>query len=120
MARIQTKLVKNLTTEEYRLCRSLNLRENGDMAYQLYRLRRDKNDKARVYMIKEDGRLIAWSLVFDYCAHFYTRRTHRRKGLGTRLVNRVYRDHHGLVVYAHDEVAQGFFGAVKDKVRING
>lgn len=118
MARIQTKLVKNLTDEEYQRCYSLNLRGEGEMRDQLRRLRNDP--QARVYMLREQDQLIAWSLVFDKCAHFYTRRTHRRKGLGTRLVNRIHKDHNWPVVYAHDDASEGFFLTVKDKVRING
>jgi len=118
MPRIQTKLVKNLTDEEYRACRFLNLRGNGEMHWNLARLRNEKNANARVYMIKEGGKLIAWSLVFGDCAHFYTRSTHRRKGYGTRLVKKVNKEHDRPVVYAHDETAQEFFGAVKDMVRI--
>lgn len=90
-----TKLVKNLTPEEYRRCARLNLRFDGYMQEDLSRERRDKNSSAKVVMIRDtdSDMLIAWSLVFPYegkiASHYYTRKTYRRKGYGSRLIRAV-------------------------------
>ena len=114
--RIHSKLVKNLTDEEYKQCYSLNMREAGEMRYSLSGLRKGGGD-ARVYMLKEDGKkILSWALQFnDSSAYFYTRAAYRRKHLASRIMKKMLRDNKAIRVYPHDEISKEFFSRFGEK-----
>lgn len=119
-----TKLVKNLTPDEYARCARLNLRFDGYMQEDLQRERHDKESSARVVMIKdtESDMLIAWSLAYPHnegmVTHYYTRKTYRRQGYGGRLIKAVQKFAPKPIVVPGDEQSRLFFKAHKDQVTV--
>jgi len=109
MAKIQTKLVKNLTKDERLACGRLNMRSNGEMMYAL-----QEQPEGRVWMIWEDGRLNAWALAFSQkrhrIVHTYVRYSERRRGLGTRLMRAVNRREAEVKACPHDFASSCFYG----------
>ena len=92
MSRMRTKLVRNLTPQERLNCRRLTLRTGSMRGALNYSIQWD--EPARVFMIEDKGRLLAWALLFPYLknepwAYFYTRKTCRRRGYGTWLFRAV-------------------------------
>ena len=66
-----------------------------------------------------EGRLLAWSLVNEWNvstveAMFYTRRSCRRLGYGTRLIRKIRKDfpRRTLQVFRWNAVSDSFFDAV--------
>ncbi|QRI46140.1 acetyltransferase [Streptomyces phage Cursive] len=119
------KLVRNLTPEEYRKCRSLNLRWGGYMQEELMFARRGERGDAKAVLITESGtdRLIAWSLLLpkdgQMIAHYYTRRSCRRQGFGDRLMKSVQKvAPKPIVVPGEDIMSQRFFGKHKENLTI--
>ena len=118
--KVQSKLVVNLTKDEYQQCYRLNFGPGGSM---MYDLSYHKNDvpysKARVIRICDDeGKLLAWALLQPreindlkkgYLVYFYTRATHRRRGLGKRLMRQVQKYDPKPEVCPHDSRSGGFF-----------
>lgn len=119
-----TKLVKNLTPDEYARCARLNLRFDGYMQEDLQRERHDKESSARVVMIKdtESDMLIAWSLAYPHnegiVTHYYTRKIYRRQGFGGRLIKAVQKFAPKPIVVPGDEQSRLFFKAHKDDVTV--
>lgn len=111
---VRRALVSELSPAELAACKRLTLRD-GLMRGSLDEVRghpRDRN--SRVVLIESEGRLLAWALVYRLGkepteAHFYVRSTHRRRGLGTRLMEEVRRFTRRPQVHPHDVTSQSFF-----------
>jgi GNAT superfamily N-acetyltransferase len=122
-----SKLVRNLTSEEYDKCKSLNFRYNGCMRYDLPMARKNYPDKARVVMIKEadSGKLIAWCLAFpdsdsdNFLTQYYTRVAYRRQGYGARLVRQVSKHVGKPIVMPHDRRSRSFFRKHESQILVN-
>jgi hypothetical protein len=89
MTTIRCKLVKDLTTEEYKACYRTNFGSHGDMRAALGRVKA-QNILAYAVMIWIHDELAAWALVFDESyigptAYFYTKNIYRRKGYGFQI-----------------------------------
>lgn len=121
------KMVRNLTPEEYKKCKSLNFRYNGCMMYDLPMARRKYPEKARVVMITEaeSGKLIAWCLAFPnstddgFLTQYYTRVAFRRQGYGGRLVKHVSKFAGKPIVMPHDRRSRSFFQKHESSIRVN-
>lgn len=93
------------------------------MQEELMFARRGQRNKASAVMIfDENERLIAWSLVYEksegqMVAHYYTRRTCRRRGFGDRLMKQVQRiAPKPTVVPGEDIMSQRFFSKHQDNL----
>jgi GNAT superfamily N-acetyltransferase len=122
-AKTVVKPVRELTSQEYKKCYSLNLRYDGYMQEELMFARRgERNNAFAVMIIDEDERLIAWSLVYEkvegkMVAHYYTRRACRRQGFGDRLMKQVQRiAPNPTVVPGEDIMSQRFFSKHQDNL----
>lgn len=121
--RTRTKLIRNLTTREVASCERLTM-PRGDMRPTFQRLR--ANDEwGRVVMIEReaDGRLLAWALLFisergDPTTYMYVDKEYRRRGYGTRLIERAKRllGAHPRVV-AWNRISDAFYASV-DGVKV--
>lgn len=115
---------KDLTKEERFKCQSLSLRSEGEMCQMLaYALRREYW-LSKVLMLMQDQKLLAWAHVFSFedelpSAHFYVRRTHRRQGLATMLMQTLLNDLciKTVGVYAWDDRSHAFFDKYIDTER---
>ena len=122
----QIKLVRNLTPDEYRKCKSLNFRYNGCMMYDLP-MAKKKYPTSRVVMIKdaETDMLIAWCLAIpsystgQYVTQYYVRVKFRRRGFGDRLIKNVRKFEPSPVVMPHDRPSRGFFRKHQQNVIVN-
>ncbi|UMO76339.1 acetyltransferase [Streptomyces phage Tomas] len=121
-----TKLVRNLTPDEYQKCKNLNFRYEGCMMYDLPRVRRQQPKDAKVVMIKEaeSGKLIAWCLAYrnasgQYETQYYTRVAYRQKGYGSRLMRHVKKFADKPVVMPHDYRSRKFFQKYENSVVVN-
>ena len=110
------KLVRNMTDEEVRSCKVLGLKVVGRIVDDLkFHLKRPRSG-ARVVMIKDDQKVLSWGLI-DYTdgkypvVQVYTRATHRRRGLGTRVIQKVKRvlGSDCFVYFGHDDRSAAFF-----------
>ena len=117
---IVKKRVGELTKEEYLACKSLNMRQDGEMRTNLAflkRLAKLGRDESIVYLIWEESVLVAWALCFPITTGktvsgmFYVRKTYRRKGLGRSLWSAMLEDHNkrNIKVYPHDKQSLKFF-----------
>ena len=92
---IRSKLVRNLTAEEYKACWRLNMGPRGSMRMNLESAREGYHEGARVVMAMENNVLMGWALLFVEAGvpvvHTYVRASCRRKGVGTRILKRVQR-----------------------------
>lgn len=105
---VRSKLVSELTPNEYRACTRLSMRNRGSMYPRLQKLyhgqdyasRFDNGVPAQVFMIwdaDDDERLLGWALLFTdwygkLMSYYYVRQSCRRQGLGTKLA-RALRTH---------------------------
>lgn len=110
--RLVTKRVSELTPAEYKQCASLNMREGGAMQRMLSSQRAQR--RGTVHMCTENGMLLGWVLEFmlgtEPTAYFYVRRTHRRRGIGTKLCSKIPAD---TTVYPWDGASTAFFNTTK-------
>ena len=121
--RISTKLISNLTRDEYEQCYRLNMGDEGMMRYQLVHEREyptlAKMKGGEAYVVRalgDDGRLLGWCLLFyidaqaqDRRAYFYVRKTHRRRGIGTKLMQAARRLERAPGCNPWCDAAEGFF-----------
>ena len=63
------------------------------------------------YLAYHQGEIVGWGAYFkdDPEAHIFTHRLHRRRGIGTRLVERFKNDHPYLLFCPWHRRVQGFF-----------
>lgn len=119
MPRVQKLNVENLNSEDYAKCKSLNYRQKGDMLSTLVISRANPHKyRGRVYMIKDDSdKLLAWAIVSDGCANFYTRKSERRNGYGKQLSKAIAKDYNiwELEVGMHDKTSEAFFSGTDYK-----
>lgn len=80
-----------LNKDEYLQLLRLNMREAGTMRETLKECREQKC--GHVAYIEDEGKIVAWCLYYKTVggtgAHFYTKKSHRRRGLGTKLAEYV-------------------------------
>lgn len=114
--KVVIKEVRDLTDEEFAKCRRLNFGYKGQMRDDLIDHRYkyfNKNKPAKAIMLVEGDKLIGWSLVFPiyktkgYAAHFYIRYSHRRRGYGTLLLQKVAEIDPRPLVFPHDSRSGG-------------
>lgn len=114
--RIKTALASEVSREVLRECRSLSFRGNGEMCDALRYFR--NTDKCFVTTIRDlNGKLLAWSLLLHRGRGWrhhefmvYVRSSHRRLGLGSRLLKSAKRQvGTPIYVYPHDERSNGFY-----------
>jgi len=80
-------------------------------------MRASLDDNPVTYVMLDDDELIGWALVLK-CSYrgdfamFFVKRRYRRKGVGTRLVERIKKHHDDIYVDASgSRAAEGFFDA---------
>lgn len=112
--KLVTREVRELTESEYNACYQLNLRGAGLMQARLVDCHRYGG--TAIMLVKDDGNLLAWSLVFAwnlnedlYGAYFYTRLSERRKGYGRRLAAEVEKHFPNIIVWPSDTRGKDFF-----------
>lgn len=127
---VRSKLVKNLTPQEYADCCSLSWRHRGSMMPTLMDIR-NGNDYAkrfedgvagRVFFVCDDDKLLGWSLLFtDWYGNpmvfYYVRKANRRQGIGTRLARAVQRHHSTAHGVPHDSVSTSFFEHIETHIK---
>lgn len=120
---VHTRAVSKLTPDVYGALYKLNFRSGGQMQTVLRHFYREDSGTghARVFWIEDGGQIVSWALVFAYSAnrkktaYFYTRKTHRHRGLATKLMREVTKRYPSVEVHPHDERASGFFGKFKTR-----
>lgn len=121
--RVVKKCVRRLSDDEYSQCRQYNFGTNGKMQEDLDFARGEPGNKSKAIMIKRGEEILAWALVqFDFEAeganvYFWTRPEYRRKGLGQRLIEAVYRMDDKPYVFPHDSQSAAFFKNHIGKIR---
>lgn len=120
---VETKSLNSLTKTEYRQCYSLNSRWNGTMQETL-RLYYGRKYDAKVCLAKEDDILIGWALLYSDGrripnGHFYVRKTHRRRGVGKRLMSEALAVSPKIKVYPHDRRSGIFFAEYRRHIVTN-
>jgi hypothetical protein len=122
--RTVTKQVGNVTPEEFKQLYSLNLRNEGAMRFDLVDYRKSDPKTTHVIMIKEGPKVLAWALVFpkssykkNRLVYFYTRQSHRRQGLGTRLLKHSRKLDPVPEVCPHDKRSGAFFKKFRGTVK---
>lgn len=99
MIKLVTVSVADLTPVEYKMCSDLTLRGEGTMQGALARARARHDRFTYAIMAWENGDFVGWCLFFKripviepevYSAHFYVRQSHRRRGIGTKLIKKAY------------------------------
>jgi len=114
--KVVIKEVSDLTDEEFAKCYRLNFGARGQMRDDLLDHRHNPpaiKKTAKVIMIVNEDKLIGWSLVFPirktkgYAAHFYIRYSHRRRGYGTLLLQKVAEIDPRPLVFPHDNRSGG-------------
>ncbi len=113
---IVVKEVADLTDKEFKQCYRLNLGKRGEMRDELlnqYYTPIKSKKTAKAVMLKQEDKMIGWAIVFPlpktkgYAAHFYVRSSHRRRGYGTMLLNKVAEYDSKPIVYPHDTRSGG-------------
>lgn len=105
-----------LSAADRRRCRSLCLRKNGMMSEDFEYLRKRQLD-SRCFLIKApNGTLLGWALLQSalkyqvHVAYFYVRRSARRRGIGTWLMELVVKEVSGEeLTYFEDFTNEAFF-----------
>lgn len=100
----------------YKKCVSLCYRQNGLMSLYLHNARFKKTlEKCDCYIIETSKQLLAWAIVYRNEVHYYTRKTHRRKGLGKKLAKRVHQDYSpkDLISGVYDKKSEEFYANFK-------
>lgn len=120
--KVTIKPVYKLTGKEFNEHRRLSFRSNGDLFYKVDEFRYDIRAKV-ISLRDQDGRLLAWGLIYpsyytsgkdcEFNLQLYTRASERRKGYGTRILNKAKRSAEGskFIVFPHDGASEDFFDA---------
>lgn len=91
---VVVKHPRRLTPEEMRQVGRLHIR-GGTMIYGLRTMRQAHSRRDAVLLAKEGQTIVAWALVSggypnEQGVLLYVRRSHRRRGIGTRLLKRAH------------------------------
>lgn len=110
---IVCKNAYNLTAAERKQCYSMSYKSEGDLIFWLDGSTRLKsNDK--VVLVKENDMILGWGMRLDGGqVGVWVRSTHRRKGVGTKIINRM-KKLGPLHTFPHDVRSEQFFN--KNKV----
>lgn len=107
---------KNLSKNLFDQCINLSFRSDGEMSRALRRSRKYNWISGKCYIILEKNKIIAWSIVYqDEQAYFYTRKTHRKMGYGSRLAEEIKKDYPSIIGVKHDNISKIFFDKVNYK-----
>jgi GNAT superfamily N-acetyltransferase len=108
---IHSASVQEINDTIYRHLYSLNYRENGYMREVLKKCKHGDPEfyDGEVAYIMEHGQVLAWSLVFkhrrgintQHIVHVYTRKSHRKKGFGSQLMD-FWTNHYNNLRGHHD------------------
>lgn len=96
--------IKDLDPKDYRQCINLNMQNKGQMRSKFLICKR-RQDDTKVVLLKDDnGKILSWAIVFrdglqKNNVYFYTRKTHRRKGFGTIVAQKVKELDSGTIAY---------------------
>lgn len=121
MIRITSVSLDKIKPEDYKRCYSLNFRSAGTMQRKLVHYKRYRPTKAKVFMAKENGVLVGWSLVFttgrvNPDAHFYVRHDCRQRGIATRLMKKVLSENPKIIVSPHSKSSAIFFSQFRKSI----
>jgi len=138
---IITKALSDLSPNEYRACRNLNLRDEGYMREALS-LHRRRQDSYAIMMWDGSvnlGSLTGWALLVPtkvikpdwgiskygtrkskYVVQIYVRKTQRHKGYGSTLMAEAQKLDPAPYVWPHDKASGKFFGYYKVHTDIAG
>lgn len=107
---IQIYKIEDIPAALYKQCYSLNMRQGGQMR----RLLSDKDFGSYAYIGLEENKVLAWAIVKQNLkVHIYVRRSHRRRGLGTQLMNSIKSVYgNKLWHYKWNSAARSFFSSV--------
>lgn len=106
---------------------SLNLRDNGNMRYELVSYKDDKRAYV-AYILDSDNKIAAWALMTPFGSgyrrpdcNFYTKQQYRKMGLGTKLMKSVSKlskkkfNTKTFEYCEYDERSESFFDSCIDK-----
>ena len=117
---------KNLTEKQFKNCKNLSLRSNGEMSHNLGKTRRYTWIESMCYLIEDKEKLLAWALVYYHkesdktYAHFYVRLSERKKGFGKKLSKEVKKDYQKPTGAVHSKESRLFFSKVNyETVNLN-
>jgi GNAT superfamily N-acetyltransferase len=120
---LRTKLVCNLTDEEFQRCSVLTQKRIGQSGMRAWlrwlRKFEQKPRRARVWLVEHEGQLVGWALTYATAgrqgevdgtwAHVYVRTKFRRRGIGTRLLRSVLEREPDAVVSPYTYYSRAFY-----------
>ena len=121
MYKVKKVKPEKMSKELYKKCVSLCYRKNGLMSLYLSNAKFKKtNENSDCYVIQNENKLLAWAIVYRNEVHYYTRKTHRRKGLAKKLADQIHKDYSEkeLISGIYDKKSEKFYANFKYK-RIN-
>jgi hypothetical protein len=86
----EVKDALDLTPAERRSCFAMSYGSNGSLSYWLHDVKYER-DLAKIVLVKEGDLLVGWAFRWNKSGEvgFWTRTTHRRRGIGTMMVQEV-------------------------------
>jgi len=109
--RTRTKLIRNLTADEFARCARLNMGNSGSMHSTLMDMRSSR--EGRVVMLEDGDELLGWAMIFPHTRgpqlHLYVDPNKRRKGYGSRIMKRVLKVEPEAQVYPWNDTARSFY-----------
>jgi GNAT superfamily N-acetyltransferase len=86
---ITVKDAADLTPEERRVCNAMSFKSNGDLASWLWDTKHGY-DSGKVVLVREHDVVVGWAMrMDDGRVGFWTRTSHRRRGIGTQMVEEI-------------------------------
>jgi hypothetical protein len=110
---------EKMSKKLYKQCISLTYRQDGLMSLYLYKAKFKKTEEdSCCYIIQDDKQLLSWAIVYGNEVCYYTRKTHRRKGLGSLLAKAINKDYKQseLVSGVYDKKSEMFYKNYKYKI----
>lgn len=117
-----TKTKDQIRPSEFIQMSKLHSRSLGTMWMQYKQL--NKSDPHKIALAKYGKKIVGWGIRYRECdvyeIQLFVSHKHRRKGIGTKIVNRLlYKTRKVTNVFRHDERASKFFKSITDKEKTN-
>lgn len=87
----EIKDARDLTPAERKSCFAMSFGENGSLSHWLHQVKWEARGTAKILLVKEGDLIVGWAFRWDKGGEvgFWTRTTHRKRGIGTMMVREV-------------------------------